>query len=128
MLNAGNEVRHWKGYCCLYDAGTPPFGLLSSRKRVTRSQSESLNFHTPDSEFLTLPFHFILVPTWIRRSRKPEKKVKRVFSYAAMVALNFDLSPDSCAKLFDLLSCLAKFNETVSLEAQKESVSICYRL
>ena len=41
-----------------------------------------------------------------------------------MVTLKFSLSPEAAAKVHDMLSCLAKFSDTVSLEARKDHVSI----
>lgn len=39
-----------------------------------------------------------------------------------MVQLNFVLNPDAAAKVHGLLICLAKFNESVSIEAKKDRV------
>jgi cell cycle checkpoint control protein RAD9A len=39
-----------------------------------------------------------------------------------MVTLNFTLTPEASARLHDLLSCLAKFSDTVSIEARKDTV------
>ena len=35
-----------------------------------------------------------------------------------MVLLKFALSPEHCGRLYDALSCLAKFSDIVSLEAR----------
>ena len=39
-----------------------------------------------------------------------------------MVTLKFSLSPEGVAKVHDMLACLAKFSDTVSLEARKDYV------
>lgn len=39
-----------------------------------------------------------------------------------MVTLKFSLSPQAVSKLHDMLACLAKFSDTVSLEARKDYV------
>ena len=41
-----------------------------------------------------------------------------------MVLLRFGLTPDSAVRIHDLLSCLAKFNDAVSLEAHIDHVSL----
>lgn len=40
-----------------------------------------------------------------------------------MVALNFTLQPEALAALHDVLVCLGKFSESVSIEARRERVS-----
>ena len=40
-----------------------------------------------------------------------------------MAALSFSFSPEATAKVHDLLLCLAKFGELVSLEARGDQVS-----
>lgn len=40
-----------------------------------------------------------------------------------MVVLNFTLLPEAAAKVHDLLVCLGKFSDTVSIEARRERVS-----
>jgi hypothetical protein len=39
-----------------------------------------------------------------------------------MVVLNFTLTPEAAAKVHDLLVCLGKFSDTVSIEAKRERV------
>ncbi|QDS75670.1 hypothetical protein FKW77_007473 [Venturia effusa] len=39
-----------------------------------------------------------------------------------MVALKFILTPEASSRLHDVLTCLAKFSDTVSIEAQKENL------
>lgn len=39
-----------------------------------------------------------------------------------MVLLKFSLTPEASSRLHDILTCLAKFSDTVSIEAQKESL------
>jgi hypothetical protein len=39
-----------------------------------------------------------------------------------MVVLKFTLTPEASSRLHDILTCLAKFSDTVSIEAQKENV------
>lgn len=41
-----------------------------------------------------------------------------------MVALRFALSIEAAAKLSDILICLAKFSETVFLEAKRDQVDM----
>ncbi len=41
-----------------------------------------------------------------------------------MTALNFSLSPEATAHVYELLVCLAKFGETVALEARNEKARI----
>jgi cell cycle checkpoint control protein RAD9A len=41
-----------------------------------------------------------------------------------MVTLNFTLTPEASARLHDSLTCLAKFSDTVSIEARKDTVSV----
>lgn len=45
-----------------------------------------------------------------------------------MVTLNFSLSPEASAKLHDMFSCLAKFSDTVSLEAKKDQLVLVHFL
>jgi cell cycle checkpoint control protein RAD9A len=39
-----------------------------------------------------------------------------------MVTVNFTLPLEATAKLHDILSCLSKFSDTVSIEARKDTV------
>jgi len=39
-----------------------------------------------------------------------------------MVTLNLELSQDGCSRLYDALVCLAKINETLTLEARPDQV------
>lgn len=39
-----------------------------------------------------------------------------------MVVLNFSLTPEATHRVYELLICLAKFGDTVSLEARNEKV------
>jgi cell cycle checkpoint control protein RAD9A len=40
-----------------------------------------------------------------------------------MVVLKFTFTPEASSRLHDILTCLAKFSDTVSIEAQKENVT-----
>lgn len=40
-----------------------------------------------------------------------------------MAILNFSLSPESTGRVYELLVCLAKFGESVSVEAKSEKAS-----
>lgn len=40
-----------------------------------------------------------------------------------MAILNFSLTPEATAKVFELLVCLAKFGESVAIEARNDKVS-----
>ena len=42
---------------------------------------------------------------------------------AATTTLSFSLSPSALFQLHDVLTCLAKFNESVSIEAEYDLVS-----
>jgi hypothetical protein len=37
-----------------------------------------------------------------------------------MVSLDFELSQDGCSRLYDAISCLAKFNESLTIEARAD--------
>lgn len=39
------------------------------------------------------------------------------------MVLNFSLSPDATGRVYELLACLAKFGDTVSIEARAEKAS-----
>lgn len=39
-----------------------------------------------------------------------------------MAILNFSLMPEATAKVFELLVCLAKFGESVAIEARSDKV------
>jgi len=40
-----------------------------------------------------------------------------------METLDFTLTPEAAAKVHDILMCLAKFSDTVTIEARRERVS-----
>lgn len=39
-----------------------------------------------------------------------------------MVTLNFTLAPDECSRIYDVLSCLGKVSESVTIEARPTQV------
>lgn len=41
-----------------------------------------------------------------------------------MVSLTFTLTPEACARLHDILVCLSKFSESVSIEAKRDRLSL----
>lgn len=45
-----------------------------------------------------------------------------------MAHLSFSLLPDALVRLHDVLTCLAKFDESVALEAEYDLVSLLNRI
>ena len=41
-----------------------------------------------------------------------------------MVTLNFTLTPEAASRVHDFLICLAKFSDSVSIEARKDRVGL----
>lgn len=86
------------------------------RERVVRNQSSLLIFDW--SILNAINFHLRFEDAHVL------SLLSSLLRLSLMAVLSFELSPESCAKLHDLLTCLAKFNETISLEAQRETVCI----
>ena len=45
-----------------------------------------------------------------------------------MATVNFVLSPEATARFYDVILCLAKFSESVGIEAKREKVSLTLSL
>ena len=45
-----------------------------------------------------------------------------------MTSIDFVLSPEATGRLFDVILCLAKFSDTICIEARREKVSVARQL
>lgn len=66
------------------------------------------------------------VPLKVRVSRFDQLCQARILNLtsSAMAVLSFSLSPESTGRIYELLICLAKFGESVAIEARKEKLTI----